>query len=413
MSKLILFLLITLIQSCSYFINKADKQDGNFNLLPKTTQTYCPQKNTLLSLFGGEDQNEKRFLEIINNNQEKFNQIDLFVLWSLTILATSPESASPDSPLELIFLGQNGYDYWKFTDQFSPHPYINGLERLLTYYNSKHNLKSLIVYLDSKLNRQLVTSEELAYFLKDKKTILMGFESYKDQYYRAEESLIAGEKFSRPSLFKLVQYINKKESMKLSPLLLNSIEVKDGAYQCSFDILQYEDSLYKILPKISPSRSFGIKLKDNYFMAITSLNDLSLKSLDQTIWFEQKKESPKSAICLYWDKNQNKRIAFTSHGSRDPGQHLFHFSKYNYSKIKEQSHVDQLLKFSRHLFLTDPLRLIYETSRGDDQQLTELLKLNIPIYNANSLGHIDALFIQDQKGEFIIDNRHMSSIQCK
>lgn len=122
-------------------------------------------------------------------------------------------------------------------------------------------------------------------------------------------------------------------------------------------------------------------------------------------------------MCYFESKNQLHSLAFLASDSRDPGQHLYHLFKLNLEKVITTSDLDTLIKFSRHLFLTNPLRLIYESHRGSEKQLTELLKLNIPIYNANNLGNIIGLLI-DQKNEkkshhFILDDRHEGHLSCQ
>ena len=105
-------------------------------------------------------------------------------------------------------------------------------------------------------------------------------------------------------------------------------------------------------------------------------------------------------------------MILASSNSRDPGQHLYHLIEYGLQEMNEIQKLDGLLKFSRHLFLKNPIRLILESERSSANQLTELLKLNMPIYNSEKLGKIWGYLKVKKKQHFIIDNRRSGEISC-
>jgi hypothetical protein len=118
-----------------------------------------------------------------------------------------------------------------------------------------------------------------------------------------------------------------------------------------------------------------------------------------------------SAVCMM--ENQTKRIWTFSNQSRDPGQHLFHLVRYGLPSSKSTQEVSRLIKHSRHLFLSDPVRLVIESARSSKDQIENLLKLNLPIYHAESLGNIWAHTHFSEGDRFIIDGRNPGSFLCK
>jgi hypothetical protein len=99
--------------------------------------------------------------------------------------------------------------------------------------------------------------------------------------------------------------------------------------------------------------------------------------------------------------------------SRDPGQHLFHLIRYGLARSQRIEDVDKLIRHSRYLFLSDPLRLIIESNRSRSDQIENLLKLNVPVYNADKLGNIWSFSKFKNTGRFIIDDRNQGSFSCK
>ncbi|MBA2403937.1 MAG: hypothetical protein H0V66_04130, partial [Bdellovibrionales bacterium] len=73
----------------------------------------------------------------------------------------------------------------------------------------------------------------------------------------------------------------------------------------------------------------------------------------------------------------------------------------------------KLIRHSRHLFLSDPVRLVIESHRSRTDQIENLLKINLPIYNAEKLGNIWAYTYFNDQGRFIIDDRNVGSYSCK
>ncbi|MCO4756273.1 MAG: hypothetical protein KC478_17460, partial [Bacteriovoracaceae bacterium] len=96
----------------------------------------------------------------------------------------------------------------------------------------------------------------------------------------------------------------------------------------------------------------------------------------------------------------------------DPGQHIYHMMGYGLKSSSSPKEISELVTFSRHLFLEDPTRLVFESNRSSKQQLEGLLKLNLPIYNARKLGNVWSYFADEDDNDFVIDDRTDGEITC-
>jgi len=119
-------------------------------------------------------------------------------------------------------------------------------------------------------------------------------------------------------------------------------------------------------------------------------------------------------ICLFSNKLQD--IALFSLGERDPAQHLKHFISYEIARVDSFQSLEKLLNFSRHLFLNEPDRILYESKKGRKAQLDFFLTMNFPIYHVDSLGDVFGFAkFKGKKTEdrsLIIDDRSQARIWC-
>lgn len=77
-------------------------------------------------------------------------------------------------------------------------------------------------------------------------------------------------------------------------------------------------------------------------------------------------------ICEFKGKNQQ-IVLFSSEG-RNPVQHLQHLEAYEIDQVDSAHTLNQLLGFSRHLFLSNPDRILYESKRGRKRPARFLLR---------------------------------------
>ena len=408
----IIIVLIFILTACSSFIKRIDLQQNNFVTIPQTNKNFCSNKTNFL-LMNSEELSQKEFEKTIKGKD--FSPVEKFVLWSLVQMIIRPDVNSPESQFEIFVNGPKSNRYFRFTLEQYQYPMVEGLSLILNAYSAKRNLRELIRYIETNYPQLVNVDSELEIFIEQNKETIKAINELKEVFVRADETLKNGEKFNRLSIEKLSNFIPKNEAHITSLPLLNH-ESSRIPLSCNFSMQSYDDSLYSVQEKVNPNYTYGIMTDDFTFVAATSLSYKKISLIPGTIWFSADKTIKKArfdiAACSYEDQNNNKQIILISTASRDPGQHLYYLFQYDMDKIKGARELEGLLKFARHLFLTDPLRLIYESHRGTEKQLTELLKLNIPIYNANGLGHITGFIKTKDDKNFVLDNRHKAFLSC-
>jgi hypothetical protein len=104
--------------------------------------------------------------------------------------------------------------------------------------------------------------------------------------------------------------------------------------------------------------------------------------------------------------------------NRDPSQHLKHLFQYEIFNADSFPSLVEYLNFPRHLFLSSPERILYESKRGRKSQLDYLLSMNFPIYHIDTLGNIfgfASFFNNKKEAQFdsmFIDERNNNKLWC-
>jgi hypothetical protein len=193
--------------------------------------------------------------------------------------------------------------------------------------------------------------------------------------------------------------------------LTQFVTEKGAIGSCNYDFNLYDNSIFLIDKVIPVANLYGLATPNSAFLASTSQKLEKIYSLKGLPLFKGESKVRSSAVCMI--ENSGKKIWAFSNQSRDPGQHLFHLVRYGLPSSETTADVDKLIRHSRHLFLSDPVRLIIESARSSDEQIENLLKLNLPIYNADKLGNIWAYTKFKEGHRFIIDDRNPGAFSCR
>ena len=418
MNRFLSLLLLTLLSSCAYFVEKIDAPLVKDTYQKKVSDipTYCKGEPSQLEFIGTNEETQKEYWKMTQKAAMKFDLIDHLVLWSLVQLQSRPDQSSPTSRLQLL-LNENGKtSYFDFFSENHAHqfPYLYGLDWILKKYGKKTSLESYADILDKNLSKKLKIGKEFAAFLAREKDNIKKDPALNSLYLRGAEVLRENETLPVLNL-KEVLALYRKE-VKNQKVVVNSAltpYTTNAGHQadCNYDFNLYDNSIFLIDKTIPSSNLFGLAFGNSAFMASSSQKLTTIASLNSTSLFLGESKVRSSAVCVI-DKADKKIWAF-SNLSRDPGQHLFHLIRYGLSRSKNAHEVDMLIKHSRHLFLSEPVRLIIESNRSRPDQIENLLKLNLPIYNAENLGNIWAYTYMNGIPNFIIDDRNNGSFLCK
>lgn len=417
-----ILLILLIFSSCSYLIKSyeedAIKKNG-VNPLDETEVTYCSEKSQYI-LINDNELSQNSFREYLLNLEKKriISFIDKVVLWSFMQMNLRPHQSSPSSKLQMLikFKGEEKY-FNSFSEKPNSYPYLNLLSTLLTEYKSQYSLKELAVIYERGAPRDVKVSGTLAKFLEANQKEIANDPTLKTIYLRGDEPLREKEGLPFLSMSKILNtYLKSKNktSYEIRNFLFNKFQQNSSFVpQCNFDMNLYKDSLFLISEDKVEAHTFGMKVDDNFFMAASSQSLDQFKSLNGTLNFQGESNIRSASICTYQKRlKPSETVWLISSGSRDPGQHLYHLQEYGLEEIENLENFDQLLKFSRHLFLKNPVRLVIESRRSQEDQIQELLKLDIPIYNAKKLGHIWGFYQNKKESSFILDVREEGHIEC-
>lgn len=416
-----LFILFS-VTSCSIFINKIDddllNEQAESYKKQKKKNTYCSKKSSF-SLISENNRNQKIFKSFLEaNNKKKLSYADKVVLWSLVQMNIRPDLSSPTSKMQFfIKINKKTQFYHVYSkDSDNSYPYLHALELILQKYRGHYSLMQLATLIDNKYPNQFYMTSNFAKFLNKNKENLNMSSQLKRIYIRGDETLKKNERIKKQKLSSLIsKYLKNKNRNKyiVSNYLFSYKRNNLIKAECNYDMGLYSSSIYLIHNKVIQSNSFGLRIGVNNFMADSTQSFEKPILIKNTIYFKGLSQSRSSAMCKFsLPLNNNWDLWLLSSQSRDPGQHLFHLIEYGIQDMKRIGQIDNLLRFSRHLFLKNPIRLILESQRSNPVQLNELLKLNMPIYNAEKLARIWGHLNSKLDRSFIIDQRRPGHLTC-
>jgi hypothetical protein len=392
--------------------------ENNITPISTTEKTSCDiiQKNILMN---DNKQSQKDFNLFIKNISQfkRLTFIDKTVLWSLLQINLRPDLSSPTSKMQILIKANNEEKYYNsYTRTSKGFPYLFLLEHILKEYKSKYSLLDLTKIFDEHFNYKIYVSKGLETFLDDNKNKILESSVLKKHYVRGDEILKENEKLPRiqiTSIIKRYLKTKKRYQYKIGNYLFTYDKGSSFSPQCNFDMDLYKNSIFLIHNKQIKSHIFAYKFKQNAFLATSDQDLREIHSLRNTPLFQGTSNTRSAAICSFKNKfKTNNSLWLSSTFSRDPGQHLFHLMEYGLNSINTIKELDTMLRFSRHQFLKDPVRLVIESRRSSKSQLNDLLKLNIPIYNSKKLGQIWGYFQANDQSSFILDDRREGNLEC-
>jgi hypothetical protein len=438
MKKIILLLLVLtpILHSCSksniikkLLTNKHKKLTNKNEKKIIKSENFCPKK-TKLELISNNKKSTFYFQWLLKNTIKdniSLNFTDKAILWAMVQSNFRPDLTSPTSQTTILY--KNKTDLIDTTITYSKkvtYPFLKSLENIIKTMGTNKSLIKLAMIFDQYFPGKIPIDKDFSYFLQQNKAHILGSKNLSPFYSRGDEILREGETIPKIRMAKLVLQYRKKYRSKLlykTQSGLYDFNLRSKNFQkssegiplqvfCNYDMKLYDSSIYLIEEEIIKSNTFGIKEKNNYMVFNTTQKiPKKFTNIKTTPYLvgESKTQSP--AICHF--KNEKLNTWLISDKSRDPGQHLFHIFKYGIENITKVSELDTMLSFSRHLVLRNPLRLIYESQKGSQAQLEQLLKLKIPIYNSSSLGNIWGYFNYKSNSHFIFDKRNTGKISCQ
>ncbi len=429
---LFIFFLITIsFSSCTYFSQTIDTlalaNQGQNNNLEMSKVNFCSEKTKYQFLT--EDAPTKKFYRALEDKifQKNYPFIQKGIMMALIELIRRPDLISPSSRLQ-IYLKQGGkIHYFDFRpvnlEDDTKHSFIKGLEYLAKNFLGQKNLQPISNLLDTIIPLQILVSQQFESFLKQHKNELQKNELMTAQFFKGDETITRYETFTRMSFKNITNYYSIaqspfSESYEWSKNPLVTTTSKLGvAIKCNTALESESSFSDEILSSENKkTNTMGIIEGENIFLLVSSGILQKPLKFENNFYFMKMRPNPfPSPLCEFSDQ-QKKLVLFSAKG-RSPGQHLKHLISYEIEQINNPVALNELLKFSRHLFLPDPDRILYESKKGRKAQLDFFLSMNFPIYHVESLGEVFGSIsyteAQQQKISLIIDERNTTGLTCQ
>lgn len=419
-SAKLLPLFLLLLTGCAQVFTGLDLNKKEARLKNKTPPVpiSCSRPSQLgPALVGGSAAAQQAFRDFLKNLQSTtyLDFPDRAVFWALFQMKIRPDFASPTSRLQFLTRTQHGTRYWDFTanaEEDGVYPYLHGLNSFLQGHKSKHSLEWFAGLLDQHFKGGLTVDKGLENSLQGLKEGIAADPGLRHFWFRGDELLREDEGLPTVPLLSIIRDWRKKPS-KVSPAppFFSYRRTPKLDMSCNYDLTLYDNSIFLIDKEENQGHLFGISWLDQSFFAVSSQRLSSPVTLQGTPFFQGSPKVRSTAFCVV--QRPEGEVWLAANQSRDPGQHLYHLFRYGLGKVERPSDLEKLLRHARHMFLSDPLRLVIESARSRPDQVTELLKLNVPIYNATAIGNIWAwAHFKEDGGRFFIDDRNPGTLLC-
>jgi hypothetical protein len=195
-------------------------------------------------------------------------------------------------------------------------------------------------------------------------------------------------------------------------LFIKMFKQNDATF-CNFNRFDYEQGKFNIVADNIDSKLIGVKKGERIIMGVAT-HDWNFNSSNymDNVWKQNL-----ASFCLYNIKQLVPTAIFSLMG-RDTAQFLHHLTQYEIEQSSSDEKLNKMVNFGRHQLFTRPIRLAIESKKATKEQLQDLLKLNVPIFHVESLGHLvgTRLFgdkASNQKESFIFDSRYFWNNVCK
>lgn len=413
------FTILFLFHSCAFIqeklnIPKDEKVHDTIGAAPQRkdkTPLFCSETKPL-SFLGSNENNLKKIDDLFKNNKDfkRLNFVEKAVSYSLLQIFLKPNETTPQSKLDILYLNNGKVFYKSFSASNGAPSFIYGLDSFLKEHGSKHTVITLSKLIDQTPNLNFTIDKNFERFLNKNAEWLKQNSLMRKMYFRAEDFLKEGESLPKFSLVKNLNYFSNEKTSS-SYITKNSLyPYKDKfniSYQCNYEMELYKKDTLLVSPYIVTANVFALKEDKNLFIASTSLK-LEKEKQNDSPFIAGSSLKRSSAFCF------NKTQGLFSKDSRDPGQLLFNILDYGIGSSSSHQEFNKFISFSRHIFLTNPPRLAFESLRATEDQLNKFLKLGLPVYHSNNLGNIFGWNgYKENYFSFHIDERSPGNILCQ
>lgn len=411
--------------SCSSLSQKLqnilEAKNGQSVVETKKIASYCENKTNTQSLL-----EDPQFFSSSPFKNAQLSFIEKAVLISLIEMERRPDITGPYSRLQVVTKINGEFQYYDFRpknlDDDTKISFLYGLDFLLKKNKSTNTLLGLVNFIERSWPAHYLVSNEFEAFLSRNKNDIQKDPELSKKYLKGDEILTRFESFSRSNIPKSIIAFQKKKLFDNShyeysknSLNYSSADKEGNITKCNFDIKKdsftpddvFFESEYS-------SNSFALSDRENYFIAITSSHSKKPIELKDELFLKARPASTPLPVCQLQNTSLNFDLVIASTKGRNPSQHIKHLIDYDLINSVSQESLTHTLNFARHLFLTNPDRILYESKKGRKEQLNFFLQMNFPIYHVDQLGEIVAIanYKRSKQNSIMRDDRSNKQLLC-
>lgn len=428
MMKINFFIILLLLASCSQ--NTIDWLTAEKNTFPNLNSYDLINKNNIactennLRLLISLDDSKNNFDKILTNTIfYYYSNIEKALALSLIELIRRPDLNSPQSSFQVYFGDTKNLHYYSFSNK-NPDglPVIYGIDYLLKKYSKNKNLKTFVQEIEKIIPENLYVDRGLENFILENKKNIQLSPILSTIFLRGDEPLTRFETFKRANLNELIKlYLqdNKYNSPDNYNLKLNQFDYEQNqanvSTKCNFNVLSDQEPVNTDIAINDKINYIGIANKQEaYISTFFSLKKSQLELINKLLFFKTTTPIIELPVCQISNPSNQLNMILSSIDGRSKNQHLKHLIEYEIFNATDDKQLHDILNFPRHLFLTSPDRILYESKKGRESQLNFFLSMNFPIYHVEKLGNVIGISKMQNKLEynFVQDIRNNNKTIC-
>lgn len=426
-SQLLALTLIFLVSCSQNTINwlTAEKTpSANLNNLNSEIKNINICEDNNLKILVSTEEARNNFDKLLNNTAFYYlTNIEKALSLALIELVRRPDLNSPQANFQFYFGNAKGIQYYHFSNKNTDGlPVIFGIDFLLKKFSKNKNILNLAIELDKILPENLYVDRGLENFIIKNKIEISKSTVLASTFLRGDEPLSRFESFKRANITNLVKYYLKNSQLILEKnyqIKLNQLDYHqnfgNAETSCNFNLVSDQDPINIDLANNDNINYIGLTNKDEAFMAsFFSLRNPQINLINDQLFFKSTPSPIELPVCIISNPSLDLKMIISSTEGRSKNQHLKHLMDYEIYNSATINQLNDILNFPRHLFLSNPDRILYESKKGRESQLNFFLSMNFPIYHVEKLGNITGLikFKNNPIFNFVKDIRNNDKAIC-
>ncbi len=420
------FCFITNITGCSFFIesdNKFKQISGIESNYPRPLdQLYCPNSTLIEVSKNGKFQKNK-----ISNSGHIAEQI-VQNYWQEQL--SNPDYFVSHPRIQIFIKSVNQFRYFDNYENKANKENINFNDSLNLFLKKEKSNKNALQIRDElfqKIKNDPITSNTLSRFIKENQEDFNKNDILKKLFLKGDDALAPYESFF-PLNFIIKQ--NPSSNSKFIKLQQNPIEkntnddnkiydhtINQNIIRCNFELNVFQNFTSSLLETESlDSYYFSRSIdKENFYLVVLSSHISKPINIDPSTGLILASPSKNPVPFCFSQKSNNDFLFALSTMGRDPAQHISHFIDYGFFDAESITDLLGHMKFTRHLFLKNPDRLLIESQKARDEQISFFYTMNIPLYHIDKLGEIlfYGKFQNSTQHSFVADERSEAQVICR